>query len=85
MEIAFLQLFDLQQRGFHAASVASNFPDRDKMSNKTFLLSFISLKSIRHHAVIMYKCSNVEISITSRTNSSFFRQYILFCEHKLLR
>ena len=41
----------------------SDFPDSNKISNKTFPLLFISLKSVRHHAVLMYICSNVEIII----------------------
>ena len=38
----------------------SNFPVSNQILNKTFPLSIISIKSIRNHAVIMYKCSNVE-------------------------
>ena len=40
---------------FHVAKY-SIIPDSNKISNKTFQLSFIS----RYHCVIMYACSNVE-------------------------
>ena len=63
----------------------SNLSDSNKISNKTFQLSFISLKSIRYHCVTMYTCSNVERIIISRIIISFFTQKNLSCEHKLLR
>ena len=62
---------------FHIAKY-SNLPDSYKISNKTFPLSFLSLKSIRNHAVIMYKCSNVKRIITSRIISSFLHNRNFF-------
>ena len=54
--------------------------EQNKISNKTFPLSFFSLESINYYAVIMYTCSNDDRIITSRILVAFLHNRI-----KLLR
>ena len=71
----FLYSYLIRSKGDLHVAKYSDCPDSNKISKKTFPLSFISEKnSITHYALIMNTCSNVEIIITFSINSSVFTQ-----------